>query len=194
MMKKMRLTLLTGLFAFALLLYTGANAQDAKPRKSPKASVMQRIGADTDVVINYSRPAVKGRKIWGELVPYGLYPGNKYSKDKPFPWRAGADENSTIEFNNDLMIEGKKVPAGKYSIHMVAGENEFKIMLNKTSDAWGSYTYNADEDVLNITVKPLKAEHMEWLQYSFDELSDDGATAYLHWEKIKVPIKLKLAK
>jgi hypothetical protein len=169
-----------------------AEAQDAKPRPSPSAVVTQRIGVDTDVTINYGRPGVKGRKVWGELVPYGMNPGNKYSKDKPYPWRAGANENTTIEFNHDLTIEGQKIAAGKYSIHMVPSATTFKIMINKVSDAWGSYTYDAANDVITVTVTPVKDEHMEWLQYSFDELSDDGATANLRWEKLKIPFKLKL--
>lgn len=181
--------------AICMLLFfsTVVIAQDAKPRKSPKASVTQRIGADTDIVIDYSRPAVKGRTIWGDLVPYGMYPGNKYSKEKPFPWRAGANENTTIAFNNDVMIEGKKIAAGKYSIHMIASEKEFKIMFNKKSDLWGSYAYNPDEDALVVTVKPVKSEHTEWLEFDFDELSDNGATAYLSWEKLKVPFTIALA-
>lgn len=192
-MEKMRLNLLTSLVAILLMTYVNiAEAQDAKPRPSPAAVVTQRIGVDTDVTINYSRPGIKGRKVWGELVPYGMNPGNKYSKDKPYPWRAGANENTTIEFNHDLLIEGQKVPAGKYSIHMVPSETSFKIMINKISDAWGSYTYDASNDVVTVTVTPVKDENMEWLQYSFDELSDDGATANLRWEKLKIPFKLKL--
>ena len=80
-------------------------------RKSLNAGVTQKLGLDTDITITYCRPGVKEREIWGGLVPYGLAPGNKYSKEKPFPWRAGANENTTIEFNNDLLIEGQKLVA-----------------------------------------------------------------------------------
>jgi hypothetical protein len=168
-------------------------SQDAKPRKSPKATVTQRIGVDTDIVIDYSRPAVKDRKIWGELIPYGLNPGNQYSKNKDFPWRAGANENTTISFNKDLMIEGSKLPAGKYSIHMVPGEKEFKIMFNKTTDGWGSYTYDSAQDALVITVKPVATANTEWLEYGFGNLTDNSATAYLRWEKLEIPFKVQLA-
>ena len=192
-MEKIRLNLLTCIVALVLMTYVNvAEAQDAKPRPSPAAVVTQRIGVHTDVTMNYSRPGVKGRKVWGELVSYGMNPGNKYSKDKPYPWRAGANENTTIEFNHDLTIEGQKIAAGKYSVHMVPSETTFKIMINKVSDAWGSYTYDAANDVITVTVTPVKDEHMEWFQYSFDELSDDGATANLRWEKLKIPFKLKL--
>ena len=177
--------------AFSLSLTT-TSAQDAKPRKSPKATVSQRIGVDTDIIIDYSRPAVKGRTIWGELVPYGMYPGNKYSKEKPFPWRAGANENTTIEFNKDVKINGSKVAAGKYGLHMVAGKDEFKLMLNEVNDSWGSYAYDDSKDVLNITVKPVPNEHTEWLEYSFDEITETGTTVYLKWAKLKIPFKIQL--
>lgn len=193
-MKKMRLTILACFVALAAMTFSSdSEAQDAKPRKSPKASVSQTIGADTDITITYGRPGVKGRTVWGDMVPYGMNPGNKYSKDKPYPWRAGANENTTITFNHDLLIEGQKIPAGKYGIHMVVSEKSVKIMFNKTNDSWGSYAYNAEEDMLTVSVTQVKDEHMEWLEFGFEELSDNGATAYLRWEKIKIPIKIALA-
>ena len=167
-------------------------AQDAKPRKSPKATVSQRIGVDTDIVIDYSRPAVRGRTIWGELVPYGMYEGNKYSDEKPFPWRAGANENTTISFSKDVKVEGKMVPAGKYGLHMLAGKDEFKVMLNKVNNEWGSYKYDSSQDVLSITVKPEQNQHTEWLEYEFDDISDTGTKVYLKWAKLKIPIKIQL--
>lgn len=194
-MKKLNLAIFTCLVAIALVAFSNTSeAQDEKPRKSPKASVSQRIGVDTDIVIDYSRPGVKGRVVWGELVPYGMYPGNKYSKEKPFPWRAGANENTTIEFNNDLLIEGKKIPAGKYGIHMIASKKDFKIMFNKDNAGWGSYGYDAGKDVISVSVTPVKDEHTEWLEFGFDNLSDNGATAYLKWGELKIPFKVELAK
>ncbi len=182
---------------FLVLLMVGISyvsySQDAKPRKSPKASVTQRLGVDTDIVIDYSRPGVKGRKVWGELVPYGMNPGNQYSNNKDYPWRAGANENTTIAFNKDLLIEGNKLPAGKYSIHMLPGEKEFKIMFNKTTDAWGSYSYDAAQDALVITVKPVACADTEWLEFGFEDLTDNSATAYLKWGKLEIPFKVQLA-
>ncbi len=193
-MKKMKLTMSVCLVAFALATFsTMSMAQDAEIRKSPHATVSQRIGVDTDIEIDYSRPGVKGREIWGELVPYGLFPGNKYSKEKPFPWRAGANENTTIEFNHDLIIGGKKVAAGKYSIHMIVSKSSIKVMLNESNDVWGSYTYDASKNVLEVSVTPVADEHMEWLEYSFDELSDNSTTLNLRWEKLSIPIKIKIA-
>jgi len=95
------------ILALLLALPSQALAQGAQVRPSLKAGVMQRLGADTDITITYSRPGVKGRKIWGALVPFGMAPGNQYSKNQPFPWRAGANENTTIEFSKDVLIEGK---------------------------------------------------------------------------------------
>jgi hypothetical protein len=167
-------------------------AQGEKVRSSLKASVTQRLGTDTDITIDYSRPGVKGRKIWGELVPYGMAPGNDYSKGNPIPWRAGANENTTIKFNKDLLIEGQKLPAGKYGIHMIPSEKEWIIIFSKNSAAWGSYSYNQDEDALRVTVVPFKAPHQEWLVYGFEDLAGSSATAYLHWEKMKAPIRVEL--
>jgi len=191
-----RFVLMVGLvlsLAFLLTLPSGALAPQAKVPASLKAGVTQRLGADTDITIAYSRPGVKGRKIWGDLVPFGLAPGNKYSKDKPFPWRAGANENTTIEFNKDLLIEGNKLPAGKYGIHMIPSEKDWTIIFSKNNSAWGSFAYNQEEDALRIIVTPIKAPQQEWLMYGFEDLAGTSATAYLHWEQLKVPFKIKLA-
>lgn len=130
----------------------------------------------------------------GELVPYGLAPGNQYSDNKPYPWRAGANENTTIEFNKDVLVEGNKLPAGKYGIHMIPSEKEWVIIFSKNNSAWGSFAYNQEEDALRVTVKPTEAPHQEWLVFGFENLAGNSATAFLHWEKIKVPIKIELPK
>lgn len=183
------------LFLLFFLLYTPSTsqAQEKKVRPSLKASVAQRLGVDTDITIDYSRPGVKERKIWGELVPYGLAPGNKYSEEKPYPWRAGANENTTIEFNKDLLIEGKKVPAGKYGIHMIPSEKDWIIIFSKKNSEWGSYSYDEKEDALRITVKPVKASFQEWLLFGFEDLAGNAATVFLHWEELKVPFKIELS-
>ncbi len=193
-MKRLSIIGLTLIFFSLLILSSTTSAQQNQVRKSLKASVTQRLGIDTDITIEYSRPGVKGRKIWGELVPYGLAPGNKYSKGKPFPWRAGANENTTIEFNKDILIEGNALPAGKYGIHMIPSEKNWVIIFSKNNSAWGSYAYNQEEDALRITVTPVKAPHQEWMLFGFDDLAGTSATAFLHWEELKVPFKIELAK
>lgn len=193
-MKHARLMVLVLALSLALVLPEVLSAQGANQvRASLKASVTQRLGTDTDITITYSRPGVKGRKIWGGLVPFGMAPGNRYSKDKPFPWRAGANENTTIEFNKDLLIEGKPLPAGKYGIHMIPSEKDWIIIFSKNNSAWGSFTYDQSEDALRITVTPVKAPFEEWLTYGFDDLAGTSATAYLHWAELKVPFKIQLA-
>ena len=170
-----------------------AQAQDDEVRKSLPASVTQRIGVDTDVTFDFSRPGVKGRVIWGDIVPYGMYPGVKYSNDKPYPWRAGADENTTISVSKDVTIDGKKLAAGKYGIHMIASETDWIVIFSKKNEDWGSYTYDEKEDALRITVKPVTAPHEEWLTFGFDNLAGTSATAFMHWEKLKVPFKIATA-
>jgi hypothetical protein len=192
---KMRITLFT-LLTSLLLFSTLTLAQQQKPAKaraSLKAVVSQTIGVDTDVKIVYSRPGVKGREIWGKLVPYGLTPGDKYSKDKPYPWRAGANENTTIEFSKNVLVEGKKLDAGKYGIHMIPSEKEWTIIFSKNNSSWGSFAYDTKDDALRITVTPVKAPFQEWLVYGFDNLSENSASAFLQWAELKVPFKVAVA-
>lgn len=178
---------------FMILTTSASSAQQPKkPRQSPRAGVMQRIGTETDIRIEYSRPGVRGRKIWGDLVPYGMAEGNKYSDNKPFPWRGGANENTTIEFSSDVSIEGNKLPAGKYGMHFIPQENNWTIIFSKNNSSWGSFKYNQGEDALRITVTPVKAPFQEWLEYGFDDLSEYSATAYLHWAELKVPFKISI--
>ena len=147
-MKRLCLISFILIVSLALIMPSTTMAQEKKVRKSLMASVMQRLGVDTDITIVYSRPGVKGRTIWGELVPFGMNPGNKYSDNKPYPWRAGANENTTIEVSKDVLIEGEKLPAGKYSIHMIPSEKDWVIIFNKNSSGWGSFGYNQEEDAL----------------------------------------------
>jgi hypothetical protein len=193
-MKRLSIISFFLILSFLLILPLTTFAQGSKVRPSLKASRMQRLGIDTDITIEYSSPGVKGRKIWGELVPYGLAPGNKYSKGKPYPWRAGANESTTIEFSKDVLIEGNKLPAGKYGIHMIPSEKDWIIIFSKNNSGWGSFAYNQEEDALRVTVTPAEAPHQEWLIFGFDNLAGTSATAFLLWEKLKVPFKIELPK
>jgi hypothetical protein len=192
-MKRLSIIGLTLILSVLLIQPSTGFAQRNQVRASLKASTMQVLGIDTEITITYGRPGVKGRKIWGELVPYGMAPGNRYSKDQPYPWRVGANENTTIEFNKDILIEGKNLPAGKYGIHMIPSENDWIIIFSKNNSAWGSFQYNQEEDALRVTVTPVKGPHQEWLMFGFEDLAGAEATAYLHWEELKVPFKIKLA-
>jgi tetratricopeptide (TPR) repeat protein len=147
------------------------------PRGSQHALVSQRVGI-TDVTINYHRPLVNKRKIWGALVPYGDV------------WRAGANENTTIQFTDPVSIEGKPLEAGTYGLHLIPGENEWTVIFSKNSTSWGSFTYKQDEDALRVTVKPQPADFHEALTYDFDDVKPDSTTITLRWEKVAVPFQV----
>jgi tetratricopeptide (TPR) repeat protein len=147
------------------------------PRPSQHAVLTQRIGI-TDVTINYHRPLVNGRKVWGGLVPYGQV------------WRAGANENTTIQFTDPVTIEGKPLAKGTYGLHMIPGENEWTVIFSKDSIAWGSFAYDQAADALRVTVKPQPAEFHEAVTYDFDDPKPDSVVATLHWEKLAVPFKI----
>jgi hypothetical protein len=179
--------------AVGLAVSDSAFAQEKKVRPSLKASVSQTLGVDTEITIDYSRPGVKERKIWGELVPYGMAPGNKYSKEKPFPWRAGANEKTTIEISGDVLVDGNAIPAGKYSIHMIPSEKDWIVIFNKVSEGWGSYDYDEAEDALRVTVTPVEAPFQEWMRFGFGDLAGTSAVAFLQWDKLKVPFTIAVA-
>jgi tetratricopeptide (TPR) repeat protein len=147
------------------------------PRPSQHAQVMQRIGL-TDVTISYSRPLVKGRKIFGAMVPYGEV------------WRAGANENTVIEFSDAVSIEGRPLPKGTYGLHMIPGENEWTVILSKNFSSWGSYSYDQKEDALRVTVKPKTGEAREALAYGFDAVTPDSAVVMMEWDRVAVPFKV----
>jgi len=167
----MRKTLITGLM---LLVATTAFAQVRTPRPSPKATLMQTVGL-TDVTITYSRPGVKGRAIWGSLVPY----------DKV--WRTGANEATTINFSDDVWINGNKLTKGLYSLHTIPGQNEWTVIFNSVADQWGSYSYDEAKDALRVKVKPETAGHAEWMGFEVPEMTTDTAKIVLRWEKVAVP-------
>ena len=192
-MKRSTVLGLVIVLAVGFAVSSTAFAQEKEVRASLPASVSQTIGVDTVITFDYSRPGVKERTIWGELVPYGLTPGNKYSEDKPFPWRAGANEKTTIVVSSDVLVDGKPLPAGKYSIHMIPSEKDWIVIFNKVSEGWGSYDYDEAEDALRVTVTPVAAPFEEWMRFGFDDLAGTSAVAFLQWEKLKVPFTIALA-
>lgn len=147
------------------------------PRPSQHSVLMQRIGI-TDITVNYSRPLVNGRKLWGGLVPYGQV------------WRAGANENTTIKFPDPVTIEGQALPAGTYGLHMIPNENEWTIIFSKAYTSWGSFTYKQSEDALRVTVKPQPTDMHEALTYDFDDIKPDSAVLTMRWEKVAVPVRI----
>ena len=147
------------------------------PRDSQHAIVFQRIGL-TDIKVNYHRPLVKDRKIWGKVVPYDSV------------WRAGANENTTILFADPVTIEGKPLEAGTYGLHMIPNEKEWTVIFSRNSTSWGAFTYSQEEDALRVTVKPQTEEFHEALAYDFDDVKADSAVLTMRWEKVAVPVKI----
>jgi tetratricopeptide (TPR) repeat protein len=165
--------------AFAVTLGHAQSAVLDLPRDSQHAKIIQRVGI-TDITINYHRPLVKGRKVWGGIVPYGQV------------WRAGANENTTIEFTDPVTVEGKPLAKGIYGLHMLPTENEWTIIFSKAAASWGSFTYKEAEDALRVTVKPRAAEMKEALAYEVDDVTPDSAVISLRWEKLAVPFKVEV--
>ena len=166
--------------------------------KNQKAVVTQFIGP-VRVSIEYSSPAVHGPdgkdrrgQIWGKLVPYGMEESNGFGNGKAFPWRAGANENTVFQVSEDVEIEGKTLPAGRYGLHMIPGQDEWTIIFSKNSSSWGSFFYDPADDALRVTVKPHKNDYREWLTYEFTERKPAQATAELQWEELAVPIGIKV--
>jgi hypothetical protein len=204
-------------FAAALVALLGvcAQAQLRTPRPSQKASVMQTVGV-TDITIIYSRPAVKGRTIWGDV------PADKLSTiktalgatatageatldgapgaGKDFPlepnghiWRAGANEATQFIVTDDVLINGQPLKAGTYSLHAIPGRDEWTIVFNGDAGQWGSFTYDAKKDVLRVKAKPQTvAENQENLIYTFDPVTDNSAQVNIRWEHVLVPFTVQV--
>lgn len=167
-----------------------AFAQLNLPRESQKATVSQRVGI-TDITIAYSRPHVKGRKVWGDLVPYGMNDLG-FGTSKAAPWRAGANENTTFQVTHDVQIEGKTLKAGTYGFHVELKENgTATLIFSNNASSWGSYFYDPKEDVLRVTVATQEAPHCELLAFAFNKVETTTAVASLLWEKKEIPFRIE---
>lgn len=172
------------------------------PRSSQKASVRQTVGV-TDITITYSRPAVKGRTIFGEPLAtaaknQATLDTQERSKDQPVVafghvWRAGANEATLFTVTDDVMINGKRLAAGSYSLHAIPGKNEWTIAFNSAANQWGSFNYDPAKDTLRITAKPEWVnENQESLEYRIAAVTANSATVVLSWEKARVPFKVEI--
>jgi hypothetical protein len=168
----------TALVCFAAVQMNFSQAQVQLPAPSPKATVMQQVGL-TDITIDYSSPAVKGRAIWGDLVAY----------DKV--WRAGANSASKITFSQDVTIGGTKVAKGTYSVLAIPGKAEWTMIINKDANA-SEQTYKQSDDVVRVKAVPTAIPSRERLQYSIVDATNEGATVVLEWEKVRVAIPVKV--
>lgn len=152
------------------------------PRKSPQANTSQTVGV-TIIEINYSRPFVKGREVWGEN---GIVPLDKV-------WRAGANEATTINFSTDVLIDTVLVKKGKYGLFVIPNAtNKWIVAINKKHKQWGAFTYNQKEDVVRAMVKVREIDHQESLLFSFNELKDNYTVLSLSWGNKKVNLTISV--
>ncbi len=149
------------------------------PQLSPSASVSQTIGTTT-VEVLYHRPAVRGRQIFGSLVPYGQV------------WRTGANEATTIRFSDPVQVNGQKVPAGTYSLFSIPNPDHWTIIFNRRARQEGAWEYDPREDILRSDVKPKAAPHTEWLTYEIYPASSATAYVDLYWEKLRVSLLVEV--
>lgn len=149
------------------------------PRPSAKATVSQTVGL-TDMTVTYCRPGVKGRVIWGGLVPYDQN------------WRTGANEATTLTLAGEATIGGVKVPAGTYGLFTIPGKDEWVFVINKNAKQWGNNDYKQEEDVVRVKVKPQAAELEEWMRFSFENLTVESVDLVLSWEKLRVALPIKV--
>ncbi len=165
--------LMTLVFASAVI------AQITTPRASQRSTLTQTVG-DTEIKIIYDRPNIKERAVWGGLVPYNEV------------WRTGADEATVFEISEDVMINGQKLPKGKYSLHTIPTETEWTVIFNKTWDQWGSFNYKADQDALRVTAKPIAGDFKETMTFEIDNVKATSADVVIAWEKLRVPFTLDI--
>ena len=163
------------LFGLATLLtLTATNIFAQQAAQSPASNATGKIG-NANIAINYGSPSVKGRVIWGELVPYGKV------------WRTGANKATTFETDADITVEGQPLKKGKYALFTIPEKNEWTVIFNKTTDQWGAFNYKQDDDVLRVKAKPSGSnESVETLKF---EVGKNGVT--MKWEKIAVSFGVK---
>jgi tetratricopeptide (TPR) repeat protein len=170
--------------ALALLLSCFALGADAQtkiklPQASPSASVKTAVGT-SDVTINYHRPGIKGRKIWGTLVPFGQV------------WRLGANNATTITFAEAVRVEGKDVPAGTYGLFAIPAEDKWTLILNKEAHQWGAYSYKQEQDLVRFDVKPQTGPFTEWMVFNITPTGEGKAVVEMAWENLRVPFRVEV--
>lgn len=170
---------ITLMLTFILLASMGVFAQQIQmPQASPSAKIAQKVGL-TDVSIDYSRPSTKGRKIFGELVPFGEV------------WRTGANGATILSFSTDVEIDGKKVPQGQYALYSIPGKSEWTIILSKDTKLWGAIGYDPKNDLMRFQVEPNKLSRVyETFEISFNNMTDTGADLSIKWDQTRVDFRI----
>jgi tetratricopeptide (TPR) repeat protein len=166
------------IFSLSMMISGVIFAQDL-PMPSPNATVKQRVGL-TDIEVEYSRPGVKDRKIYGGLVPYNEM------------WRTGANKATAITFSTPVRVADEPLEAGTYAIFTIPSEDMWTVIFSKNTEQWGTGSYKEEEDAVRIKVKSMPAEFRESMLFYFDDLRDQSATLNLHWDKTKVIIPIEV--
>src|SRR3954468_12909738 len=205
-MNKARIVSVISIFTFLFITSAVANAQLRLPRPSQGASVTQTIGV-TDITINYSRPAVKDRTIFADAPATmasrakgeaTLDNQDERVKGEPIVpwghvWRTGANEATRFFVTDDVMINGQKLPAGKYSLSTIPGKDEWTVIFNSDYGQWGSFAYDEKKDVLRVKTKPQwVSDNQELLSYSFEPTADNATAVVIRWEKVRVPFTIQV--
>lgn len=180
-MKKLMARVAVPAAALLVLQVAAASAQQLElPRPSPKSTVSQTVGV-TEIAIHYSSPGVKGRTVWGELVPYGEV------------WRTGANENTTITFSTAVKIGGKDLPAGTYGLQTIPTADQWTIIFSKDAELWGAFDYKPENDALRVQAKPRPAPRAnERMRFTIENATDTSAEVVLAWEKLEVPFTVEI--
>jgi len=175
-----------GLAIAGSLLLCAASAQTPTgprinaPAASPAATLKQRVGF-TDIEVNYSRPSMRDRKIFGAFLPFGEV------------WRTGANTATKITFSTDVKVAGKALPAGSYALYSIPELSEWTLIFNKVTGEWGAYSYNAENDALRVTTKSVGlTQPVETFTIDFNDIRTESATLNLVWEKTRVPVKIEV--
>lgn len=163
---------------------------------NPRAMIAEEVGI-TSITIHYGRPDVNKRegKIFGDgnLVPYGFSTTNFLTSKNTSPWRAGANENTTITFEHDVKVEGRDIKAGTYGLHIALAADIVTLIFSNQNDAWGSFYYEEKNDALRVNVKPVALDkNVEWLKYEFIEHKEKYCVIAMQWEKLSVPFKIEV--
>lgn len=173
------ISFLLALFLIGAVPTQAQDRQNAVPRVSPNATVGQTIGV-TEVAITYGRPSVRGREIFGGLVPFGEV------------WRTGANEATTISFSTPVRIEGKALAEGTYGFFTIPGPDQWTLIFNEKASQWGAYNYDSGQDALRVQVEPESAPPRDMLTFSFHDVTDSTATAALRWAETRVPFQISV--
>ena len=189
-MKKISLSMVimfTAIIAMAQMDVSGVGL-------NPRATISEEVGI-TSITIKYSRPGVKGRegKIWGGVVANGFGTFSFIKDRMTGPWRAGSNEAAVITFEHDVRVEGKDLKAGSYALFMTMDTDSVILIFSRQAEAWGSFYYKPDLDVLRVSVKPvLLNKSAEWLKYEFIEHKEKSCVIAMQWEKLSVPFNVEV--